>query len=121
MLEYEKPLGHRRRWQSGFSYSSKRDYHVFDSLLGIGVGRSHVLATATGLKSLPPKLRETCPCSNGFWYSSKHDYHRIDSPLGIGVGHRQVLATAKGLNSLPPELCETRRCLIGLSYSSKRD
>ena len=31
----------------------ERDYHGFDSPLGIGVGRGHVLATATGLKSLP--------------------------------------------------------------------
>ena len=54
-----------RRCPGGYSYStSSRDNNGFDSPIGIGVGRGHVLATATGLKSLPPELRET-PLNTG--------------------------------------------------------
>ena len=59
------------RCPSGFSCSSKRDYHGFDSLLGIGVGCGHVLATATGLKSLPPELHEALLNTGGVTYSMR--------------------------------------------------
>ena len=54
----------KTRCPSGISYSSKCDYQGFDSPLRFVVGRGHVLATATGLKSLPQELRET-PLNTG--------------------------------------------------------